>query len=163
MARHPWNEDALTMTLWRLSPTYLPQLDHLSIFIQGPLNRRGAYQSAIADLRRLHAPNSPPPLKSFIVRFPHQQVLNTAAEIHHQGIDKLLADPSLPFKVMRPTPSCQGTVADDMDVGVDVGWRYGVLFLASKAEDGTSEPTMMNYLVWTPVPKGGKWPYTVPS
>jgi hypothetical protein len=161
-ARHPWNEDSLDLTLWRLGPTFMPQLEHLFVFIQGPLNLRETYRITVSHLRKLHARCGSPPLKSFTVRFPHPRLTNNPSDQHSQGLDELLADPSIPFKIMRPTQTCRGMLAIGLDVGVDVGWRYGVLFLPSKAGDnGMTELGMKKYLVWTPVPKGGKWPYMV--
>jgi hypothetical protein len=163
-SRYPFDQDSLGMNLWLLNPTYMPQLDHLSIFIQGPLNLRETYRVVLSQISNLYAETASPPPKSFTVRFPHPQLLNTPSDMHSQGLDKLLADPSIPFKIVRPTKSCQGTLADGLDVGVDVGWRYGVLSLPTEAGDEENqEAYMKNYLVWTPVPKGGKWPYEVPA
>ena len=80
--------------------------------------------------------------------------------MHSHGLEEVLTDPSLPFRIVRPSQPSQGTLADT-DVGVDVGWRYGVFFLPSDAgDDASSEIIMKDYVVWTPLPKGGSWPYT---
>lgn len=158
-ARAPWNEDSFGMTVQLLAAQHMPQLDHLSIFLQGPLNRRDTCQTIIWHICNLQSESTSQQLKFFVVRFPYFWTSWDNVQYRHEDMEDLLTEPSLPFRIARPTGTSQGTLAD-LDTGVDVGWRYGVLFLPSG--DGSSESTTRDYLVWTPLPKGGKWPYYFP-
>ena len=62
---------------------------------------------------------------------------------HGKGVDEMLADPGLPFEIVRPEQVVRemGTV---LDTGVDVGWSFGVL-VSSPA--GSSEIVMESYPV----------------
>jgi hypothetical protein len=154
-----WQEDVFSMMLWQLNSHQLPRLDHLSIFIQGPLNRKTTYEQVIREVRDLYASYSSSPPNLFVLRLPHPNLFHNELDMHSDGIDEMLGDPSIPFQVIRPTQPSQGVLADT-DVGVDVGWRCGVMFLPSKAASGESADFVTrSYIVWTPLPPGVDWPF----
>jgi hypothetical protein len=142
------------MSLWLLDRREIPRLDHLSIFIQGPLNLKKTYERVIHEVARIRTGSDFLP-KLFVLRLPHPLLSNDPLDIHSHGIDDILADTSLPFKIVRPHQAYQGILAD-LDVGVDVGWRYGTIFLSSQH---VSNFHMLRYVVWTPLPRGTSWPY----
>jgi hypothetical protein len=142
------------MSLWLLESNVIPHLEQISIFIQGPLNLASTYKMVVSEVGLIRSSSAVPP-KLFVLRLPYPMLLNNHLDMHSDGIDKLLTTPHLPFQVVRPQRPSQG-VSADLDVGVDVGWRYGTFFCQS--EDNMSKVIMKNYIVWTPLPEGVTWP-----
>ena len=124
----------------------MPQLKHLSVFIQGPLIMQYTYNDILSVLNAIQLSNP----KCFVVRFPWP----VDADIDQkEAIDQMMEDRSLPFQLVRPEHR-EGTDKDkripDLDTGHDLGWREGVLF--SPVHDGSGEFTTKSYSVFTPLP-----------
>jgi hypothetical protein len=153
-SRGSWNEDYLAMSLWLLESQVIPRLEQISTFFQGPLNLASTYIMVVSEVSLIRSSSAVPP-KLFVLRLPYPMLLNNHLDVHNDSIDNLLVNPHLPFQVVRPKRISQG-VSADVDVGVDVGWRYGTLFCPF--EDDISKVIMKNCVVWTPLPEGVRWP-----
>ncbi len=138
-----------------LLPGCCPRLEHLSVFIQGPL-WLGTTVEALIEQLTLVAVTRGSSLKSFIVRLPRH--MNDAWFGNQWGgdIDQMVANPDLLFKIVRP----EFTIGrlEDQDTGLDVGWRMGEVLFPKKEPDSEDEFEVRRYTVWTPTPKGLSWP-----
>lgn len=143
-----------------LSALSKSQLDHISIFLQGPLYMGDTYKQTMSLVETLGVGRLRPP-KLFVVRFPQINSDPFFGNIFSHEVDTLLAAPGLPFEIVQPCRTIFMEPAD-LDVGVDAGWRHGVIFLPSdNTEDCTSSFTTRSYIVWTPMPFGIRWPWKI--
>lgn len=143
-----------------LSALSKSNLDHISIFLQGPLYLGETYKQTISLVETLVASRLRPP-KLFVVRFPQINSDPFFGNIFSQEVDTLLATSELPFEIVQPSRTIF-VEPEDLEVGVDAGWRYGVIFLPSDGTDNcTSGFTMRSYMVWTPMPFGLRWPWRI--
>lgn len=136
----------------------MPQLEHVSIFVQGPLRYHETYEEIISMVKSTHTERASALPKLLVLRLPHpmQPVLHH----YYRGRDfhETLRDPT-PFQIVMPSEAPRRLLADT-DVGADVGWRHGVVFLPSdEKKDGSSGFIMRSYTVWTPMSPGVSWPY----
>lgn len=77
-------------------------------------------------------------------------------------MEKLLADSTLPYQIVRPAWAGLGGW-EDVDVSADIRWRHGVMFSPADAagDDTTPGFSVRSYTVWTPMPLGLGWPCTI--
>jgi hypothetical protein len=156
-ARWAWNESAFHMILrWARD---LSQLDHFSLFIQGPLHTTHTYRYMLEDVKHIHTSMASHLPKLFVVRFPHPFMCPVQGDLYSRGVDEMLDDPSLPFRIIRPTSVFLGGELADLDTGLDIGWRQGMLFLPPNGTiDKPSEFVSRRYMVWAPMPSRVSWP-----
>ena len=154
-ARYGFNEDNLQYVTALLGVGQCKNVEHLSVFIQGPIWLGNTYESLLEQLRciQLLRANS---FKSFVVRLPKQMSDPIFGSHFGVDIDNMVANPSLPFQIIRPENAI-GRL-EDQDVGLDVGYRQGEVFLPRNKGDGPPGFDVRRYTVWTPMPPGLKWP-----
>jgi hypothetical protein len=133
-------------------------LDHLSIFIQGPIYRDTTFRMILAHMEGFFPQlrTSPPIL--YVLRLPHAIPKLPNEDLFDHKVEKMLKHTELPFQVVRHSSGSPEWPADS-DTGIDCGWRQGVLFLSpTESIDRPSEFVMRRYTVWTPIPPGTDWP-----
>ena len=147
--KNVWHQGAFVWTIYVLCQKRTPGLEHLSIFFQGPLRDKFIYHNIIHDLEIVGEMRD---LQSFVVRMPHAMPAPYPSHGYDYTVDERLAGSQLPFQLIRP----HGDVADQ-DVGIDVGWRFGSCPVT--ATTNKAETALLQYLVWTPMPRSSTWPY----
>jgi hypothetical protein len=150
----PWTQDIFDWDMRLLHEEHMPQLKRVSIFVQGPLHLQQTYRSILDTLQvRIASPNRP--LEMLVLRVPNG-VPSSHWTFSVQEMENMIDAMSPVFSVVKPAETAAEPV--DADVGADVGWRCGTLFLSMG--DGASGQVfrMRRYVVWTPLPRGLTWP-----
>lgn len=149
-----WSEAAFNYELFELRK--ISRLDHLSVFVQGPLCKRVTYERILEDMTEVCHSRRP---KFAVIRLPYPHPC-ISVEIRENGFWDLV-DSGRPFRVVMPpqAPPTQPAVElGDHDMGQDAGWRVGVIFMPADRLDGSSEIIRRGYALWTPLPLGSIWP-----
>lgn len=153
MAKWEWSCEAFTDDLCLIR--MITNLVHLSIFIQGPLERTDTYRMILSAVEEVHATIASLRPKLLVLRLPYPMMWPNIGDLFCRGVEEMINDPNLPFSIVRPSHELSGDMAD-RDTGADIGWRHGVLFLPP--DNGSSGFVMRNYTVWTPMPPNTRWP-----
>ena len=150
-----WTEDMFSLDLFSLTETHMPQLRCVSIFVQGPLRLKQTYRSILSTVAGLIAFTGRP-LDLFVLRIPNPLPTPPDWTFSIRGLEDMIKAAEPAFSVVRPAGITEESA--DVDVGVEVGWRGGTLFLPTG--QGASNPGIMmrRYVVWTPLPCGLTWP-----
>jgi hypothetical protein len=126
-----------------LSTSMVPQLDHISIFIQGLLRLEQSYRQILSDVKHFRPPKDSPPPRVFVVRLPCQH-----DDLKYSTTRALLLDSTLPCRTVGPD-----YLWKEMKAIVSHGWKHGVIYLpADGGSDGSAGYVMRRYTVWIPSP-----------
>ncbi|KAF2687316.1 hypothetical protein K458DRAFT_469179, partial [Lentithecium fluviatile CBS 122367] len=128
---------------------YMPNLVHLSIFVQGPLDIGRVYCIVLDPIEEAHARMASPQPPLCVVRLPHSDTSRVPNVI--SDVDQVIQNSKWQFHIVRPSTDFPGDLADE-DIGADIVWRCGVIYLPSG--DGSTGFVARSYLVWTPMPAG---------
>ena len=133
-------------------------LDHLSIFLQGPIYRDTTFRMILAHMEQFFTPLRTASPSLCVLRLPHAIPNPPNEDLFDRKVEKMLENTELPFQVVRHSSGPPDWPADS-DTGIDCGWRQGVLFFPpTDPDDGPSNFVMRRYTVWTPMPSGTDWP-----
>lgn len=135
----------------------MPQLKCVSVFVQGPLRLRQTCKG-ILDTVAIRIASASRSLYLFFLRLPNPLPTPPYRTVSISDLENMINAQNPTFSVVRPV-EVANEERTDVDVGVDVGWRCGTLFLPS--DEGVSEKAggmMKRYVVWTPPPRGLTWP-----
>jgi hypothetical protein len=150
-----WTEDVFGADLALLHESHMPQLRCISIFVQGPLHLKQTYKSILSTVTTCIA-SIDRTLDLFVLRVPNPLPTPPYWTFSTSNLGNMIIAHSPAFSVVRPSVTAEEVA--DVDVGVDVGWRCGTLFLSTS--EGVPYPgnMMRRYVVWTPLPRGLTWP-----
>jgi hypothetical protein len=154
--RWEWHIDGFGEVLYVVK--WMGSLDHVSIFVQGPIYRDTTFRTILAHMEGMlpHLHMSPPSL--YVLRLPHAIPNSPNESFFDRKVEEMLNNTELPFQIVRHSTGSPDWPADS-DTGIDCGWRQGVLFLPpTEPSDRTSTFVMRRYTVWTPMPSGTDWP-----
>ncbi|KAH7382363.1 hypothetical protein DE146DRAFT_225247 [Phaeosphaeria sp. MPI-PUGE-AT-0046c] len=150
----PWTDDIFSYDLRFLHEEFMPQLNCVSIFVQGPLHLGQTYKRILDIIKcRVVCPNRR--LDHFVVRVPNA-MSPSPWTLSIQELENLITVEDLEFSVVKPAETA--AEAGDADVGADVGWRCGTMFLPMEDESLGRGKNMKRYIVWTQLPRGLTWP-----
>ncbi|KAF2649622.1 hypothetical protein K491DRAFT_762286 [Lophiostoma macrostomum CBS 122681] len=126
-----------------LQPLYrLPNLENLSIFLQGPLADQLSYYLLSDIFRYFHEKTD----KSFAARVPWPIPL-AGRDWEVDNVSWLVEKWAKEMHIVQPP--CRNEVERaDRDTGFDTGWRVGTLL--SVSQDGHHELETTNYAIYTP-------------
>ncbi len=133
-------------------PQSLPNLQRLSIFIQGPITNYRTYSEVVSRITDVCYKLKS--LKQVTVRLPRDNNYSYKGRPRHvakvkQEIKTLLDDPDTPFTIVQPYYNTEQRCGDqaDRETEYDCAWRIGTLYLGDERNSAVTET--VNYAVFT--------------
>ncbi len=126
-----------------------PQLNTVSIFLQGPFYSKELHEKLISDLAKVQESWISPPPKLFVLRLPCE---SGEQFLSQDELDQMPAKPIPPFQLVDRKYAQIGEQLDAAG-GLDYGWRFGVQYLpCDKPVNEAPAQSMRTYFIWTDVP-----------
>lgn len=122
---------------------YMQPIENMSIFVQGPLKRASWCKAELDHIEGI----SYQVTGSLVVRMPWPILDGYFNDSESEGVSKTFTDS--PIRILSPPwkPNAEGA---DLQMGYDVGWRVGAMFLP--VQDGSEDIEITSYAIFTPVP-----------
>jgi hypothetical protein len=157
-----WNQ-----TIWRIEEfdelldglPNMPHLEHVSLFVEGNVGGYKTLEWVLRYVDEVYEKMVSKP-RTFVLRLPRpayrywEPLQDYRLDLEREQ-DEMIYGPRRKYRIVQP-PRVPGRDMTDTMLGPDLGWRQGVVFLPPGS--GSSDAMVRSYVVWTPLPRGLKWP-----